>query len=99
MSDQPSDSCTAGVILTQNLAQENPQRDQRRIDSIQKTRLDVCQCFRNRLLREDVAKRQISVLQKLMSQESELLLKSSVMKITHRRGRLAGDGFMTDCIL
>jgi hypothetical protein len=50
--------------------------------------------MRNDLLREDIAERQISVLEKLTPQELHLLPKPSLVKIPHPCGRLAGDGFV-----
>ena len=63
------------MVRTQNLAQEDPQRDQRRIDAIQPTRIDRCQSLRDNPLREHIAEWQISVLKKLPPEETHLLLK------------------------
>jgi hypothetical protein len=80
------------MVCAQNLAYENPQRDQRRIDPVQPARTDGFQSVRNDLLREDAAERQLSILKKLTSEESDLLLKPSLVRIPHPCGLLAGDG-------
>ena len=71
------------MIRTQNLTQEDPQRNQRRIDPIQPAHIDCCQCLRDDPLGEHIAERQISVLKKLTSQKSHLLPKPSLARISH----------------
>ncbi len=92
MCDQAGHRPTTGMVLTQHLTEKNPQCDQRRIDSVQPANIDCRQCLRDDPLREDVAERQISVLQKLTSQEAHLLPKPSLVRILHPCGLLAGDG-------
>ncbi len=77
MSNQTSDRRPTRMVRAQDLAQEDPQRDQRRIDAVDPIGIDCCQCLRHDLLREHVRERQIRVLEKLASQKSDLSLKPS----------------------
>jgi hypothetical protein len=65
MSDQTGNGSATRMILAQHLAQEDPQRDQRRIDSIQPNRLDSCHRLHDDLLGENVGKWQLAILKKL----------------------------------
>jgi hypothetical protein len=88
---QAGDGRTTGMVGAQYLTQEHPKRDQGRVNSVHPERLDRCQCLRDDLLREDVGAWQISVLKILPSQDSDLLPKPSLVRITHSRGlRLMG---------
>src|ERR1043165_3356356 len=92
MGNQAGDCRAARVVRAQNLTQENPQSNERRINPIQPARANRCQRFSNKLLGEDIPERQISVLEKLMPQKIHLLPKPSLVKIPHSRGLLAVDG-------
>src|ERR1700676_177760 len=71
------------MVRTQDLPQKDPERDQRRIDSVHPERIDRGQCPRHNLLREDVAEWQISVLNKLTPQKTDLLAKPSLVRMMH----------------
>jgi hypothetical protein len=91
MGDQASDCRAAGMICTQDLTQKDPQRDQWRIDPVQPARADRCQRLSDEILRENVAERQVAVLEKLPSKKTRLLPKPSLVRI-RILGLLAGDG-------
>jgi hypothetical protein len=65
MSDQTGDGGSARMVCTQDLSQEDPQRNQRRKDSVQPVLAERGQRLGNNLLRKDVGKGQIYVLTKL----------------------------------
>jgi hypothetical protein len=94
MGHQSRHGCSTGMICTQNLAEKDPQCDQRRIDSVQPADTECFQCLRDKLRGQDVAQWQLFILQKLMPQKVDLLLKSSVTRMPHLNGLLAGDGFV-----
>jgi hypothetical protein len=75
MSDQPGDRRTTRMVRTQNLTQENPQRDERRIDPIQPAHIDRCQRLCDAPLGEHTAEWKVSILKKLPPQETRLLPK------------------------
>src|SRR5256885_9934871 len=94
MSHQSHHCCTPRMICTENLAEKDPQCDQRRIDSVQPVDAECFQCLRDKLRGQDVAQWQLSILQKLLPQKVDLLLKPSATRIPHLNGLLAGDGFV-----
>jgi hypothetical protein len=55
MSDQASNGGATGMILAQHLTEKDPQRDERRIDPVEPTRLDCLHCLRDHLVRKDIA--------------------------------------------
>ena len=57
MGDQARDSRTTGMVSTQNLAQEDPERDQGRIDPVPPECLDRGHRLGDDLLRKDIGKR------------------------------------------
>jgi hypothetical protein len=77
MGDQAGDRRATRMIRTQNLTQENPQRNQRRKDSVQPVRAERCQRLGNDLLRKDIGEGQIAILKKLAPQKLNLLPKPS----------------------
>ena len=79
MRDQPSDCSAARMVGAQDLAQEHPQRHQRRIDSIEPTDVDCCQCLRDDPFGKNIGERQVTVLQELTTQKTRLLLEPSVV--------------------
>jgi hypothetical protein len=76
------------MVRTQNLAQENPKSDERRINPIQPACVDRCQRLSDDPLGQHIAEGQISVLQKLLPQETHLLPKPSVVRIAHLEASL-----------
>ena len=85
------DCRTAGMVCAQNLTQEDPQRNQRRIDPVDPVLADRCRRLRDELLREDIAERQI-----LRPGETDALgispvAERSLVRTPHRCGLLAGD--------
>jgi hypothetical protein len=89
MGDQACDRRSTARVRAKDLPQEDPQRDQRRIDSVHPERIDRCQRLLDDLLRKDVAERQISVLKKLTLQKLHLMPKPSLVGMMHPRGLLA----------
>lgn len=85
---QSRDGCRAGLIRSQDLAEKDPQRDQRRVDPVFPAGLDRYQRPPDRGLREDVAERQFRILEVLASQECQLLTKSSLAIMDHPWGLL-----------
>ena len=83
MRNQTRDGRTTGMVRAQDLAQEDPQRDERRIDAVHPIDIHCCQCLRDDRLREHIRERQVRVLEKLSSQKSDLSLKPSLVTITH----------------
>jgi hypothetical protein len=77
------------MIRAHDLAQKDPERNYRRIDSIIPNKAGCCQCLLDDLFREQIAERQITVLKKLAAQKSDLLLKPTLVTIAHRLGLLA----------
>ena len=67
MGNQSRDGRTAGMVRAQDLSQEDPKRDQGRVDPIHPERLDCRQRLGDDLLRKDIRERQVSVLKKLPS--------------------------------
>jgi hypothetical protein len=65
MDDEAGDCRAARVVRAQHLAQKNPERDERRIDSILPEYADRRECLSDQFFRENIRERQISVLQKL----------------------------------
>ena len=88
MSNQASDGCTTGMILAQYLRQEDPQRDQRRINSVEPDDAQRFQCLRYRSLSQHVRERQLAVLQELTPKKTHLLTESSVIRNRHREASL-----------
>jgi hypothetical protein len=93
MANQAGDGCAAGMIGTQDLSQEDPQRDQRRKDAVQPP-ADRGQRLLNDLFREDISERQMAVLKKLTPKNAHLFTKRTLVKIPHSGGLLGGDGII-----
>ena len=55
------------------LAQEDPQRDERRIDPVEPDNIQCFQCLRHRTFRQYIREWQVAVLQELPSQKTHLL--------------------------
>ena len=72
------------MIRAQHLTEEDPQRDQRRVDAILPYAFDRCQCLRDDLVRQSITKWQVTVLKKLTPEKPHLFAKPSVVRITHR---------------
>jgi hypothetical protein len=65
MGNQASNSRTTGMILAQYLPEEYPQRNKRRINSVEPGKV---QCFHSllyRALRQNIRERQFAILQEL----------------------------------
>ena len=92
MSDQARDGRTTGMILAQHLAQEDPQRNQRRIDPVEPDNIQCFQCLHYRILRQYIGEWQVAILQKLPSQKTHLFAKSAVDRKRHRKASLPGMG-------
>ena len=88
MSNQASDGRTTGMVLAQYLRQEDPQRDQRRINSVEPDDAQRCQCLRYRSLGQHISERQFAILQELPPQKTHLLTESSVIRNRHREASL-----------
>jgi hypothetical protein len=84
MGNQMGNRRTTGRVPAQNLAQEDPQRDQWRIDPVLPTPFDCLQCWHNAFRCEDIAEGEPAFLEKLTPQESELMAKPTFAKTTHR---------------
>jgi hypothetical protein len=67
------------MIGAEDLAQEDPQYHQRRVDAVEPDDVDCCQCLRDDPFRENICERQIAVLQKLTPQETRLSLKPPIV--------------------
>ena len=78
MSDQARDGRATGMILAQHLPEEHPQRDQRRINSVEPDDVQCFQCLRYSTFGQYISERQVAVLQKLPPQKTHLFAKSSV---------------------
>jgi hypothetical protein len=63
------------VIGAQHVAEKNTQRDERRIDAINPADRQRCQRLFDQIRAEDVAEREIAILQELMLQMLDLLPK------------------------
>jgi hypothetical protein len=94
MGDQAGDGSTTARVGTEDLAQEDPQRDQRGKDPVPPNHLNRRQRTRDYCLGEDVGERQIAVLKELTAEKSNLLLKPTLFAIRHPRGLLLGDGYV-----
>src|SRR6478752_3501350 len=88
MINQASDGRTTGMVLAQHLAQGDPQRDQRRINSVEPDDVQRFQCLRYRSLSQHVRERQLAVLQELTPKKTHLLAKSSMITKRHREASL-----------
>ena len=89
MGDQAGDGRAAGMVGTQNLAQEDPQRDQRRIDPVEpSTRRSLSVLARRYSSERTLLNGKRSVLKKLTPQKTHLLLKPSVVRISHPEASL-----------
>jgi hypothetical protein len=84
------------MVRTQDLPQEDPQRDQWRVDSVHPKPLDRLQCSLDEVFREDVGERQVAVLKELTPQKTDLLAKPTLVRMTHPCGLLAADGFVRE---
>lgn len=71
------------MVSAENLAQKDPQRNQRRKAPIQPVLAELCQRLTNTLLRQDVGEGQIPVLKKRMRQELNLLSKPFLVRMAH----------------
>jgi hypothetical protein len=92
MGDQPSHGRTAGMVGAKNLSQEHPERHKWREDSVVPTEVDFFDDICEALCRKDLGERETTFLKKLLSQEVDLLTKSSLTEKSHLTGLLACDG-------
>src|SRR5262249_6183386 len=83
-----------GMVGTEDLPQEDPQRDERRIDALHPEATDRGQGALDEILGEHVGERQIPFLQELPAQETGLLPKPPVVTLAHAWGLLATDGLL-----
>jgi hypothetical protein len=97
MGNEAGDGRAAGVVRAQDLAQKDPERDERRIDSVFPNYADRRESLCNEVFGENIGERQISVLQKLASQKLHLVPKSSLVRMAHA-GLLASDGVVASTI-
>ena len=74
--DQAGDGGAAGVVGTEDLAQEDPKRNQGGEDPVQPAG-ESGQRLREDLLGEDVGERQVAVLKELPSEEVQLITKGT----------------------
>jgi hypothetical protein len=88
MSNQARDGRTTGMVLAQHLAQEDPQRNQRRIDPVEPDNIQCFQCLRYSILRQYIGEWQVAILQKLASQKTHLFAKPSLVRKQHREASL-----------
>src|SRR5215472_10228355 len=79
------------MVRAEDLAQENPERDQRGEDPVQPAG-DGGQCLGDGLLGEDLGKRQVAGLKKLAPEKLDLLPKPPLVRMAHPCGLLATDG-------
>jgi hypothetical protein len=86
------------MVRTQYLTQENPQRDERRIDPIQPAHIDRCQRLRDDPLSEHIGERKASILKKLPPQEPRLVPKQSLVRISHPWAALPVMGVLPNTI-
>ena len=91
--DQAGDSGAAGVIGTQDLSEKDPQRDQGGEDAVEPAG-HRGQCLGDGLLGEDVGERQVTVLKELTFEKLHLLLEPLLVRMAHRWGLLAVDGYV-----
>src|SRR5205814_5319459 len=89
--DQAGDRGAAGVVCTEDLAQEDPKRNPWGEDPVQPAG-DGGQRLRDDLLGEDVGERQVAVLKELPSQGADLFAERGGVARAHARDLLAGDG-------
>ena len=83
MGDEAGDGGAAGVVGTEDLAQEDPKRNQWGEDPVQPAG-EGGQRLRDDLLGQDVGERQVAVLKELPSEEVHLITKGASVRMTHR---------------
>ena len=91
MGDQAGDGGPAGVVGAEDLAEEDPQGDQRGEDPVQPP-ADGGQGLGEDVLGEDVGERQAAVLEELPPQEGRLARGTTRGGVPHRGGLRAGEG-------
>src|SRR5262249_20148691 len=83
MGNQAGDRSAAGRIGTQDLAQENPEGDERSKDPVQPA-TERGQRLLDHLFGEDIGKRQLPILEKLPSEKADLIAQGASVRMMHR---------------
>lgn len=83
------------MIFAKHLSQENPQRYDWRIDAVEPNDLNRCHRLRDYRVRKQLAKRQVSILNKLLAEKLRLPPKPSVRDRSHRVAALPKEDVMT----
>jgi len=77
MRNQPGHRGTAGRVGAEHLSQEHPECHEWRVDAVVPACASRCKCLRDNFRREHVRERQVSVLEKLLSEKTQLPLNPS----------------------
>src|SRR5262249_4401511 len=81
------------MVGTQDLTQEDPERDQRGKDAVQPA-AERGQRLGDHFLRENLGERQVAVLKELAPEETRLGAKGPWVSMPHLLGLLAGKGWV-----
>jgi hypothetical protein len=71
------------MVRVQNLAQENPQRNQRRKNPVQPVLIELGQSLAYNLFRQNASERQIPILKETPPQELNLVPNPSLIRMAH----------------
>jgi hypothetical protein len=81
--NESSDSGPAGVIGTHDLAEKDPQRYQRCVDTLVPSDFNRVQCLLDSFTRQDVGEGSLTILKKLPSEKIELTPEQTLVTIPH----------------
>jgi hypothetical protein len=91
MGEQAGDGGAARMVGTQDLPEEDPERDQRGEDPIHPT-AQRGQRLCDHVFREGIGERQLAVLEELAAEETHLGAKGTGVRMRHLGSLLAGKG-------
>lgn len=94
MGDESGHGRSTGMVRTEHLPQEHPERDQGRVEAVLPRNINFLKRWRDRFFGEHICKWEVALLKKLTAQKSELFPKPTLAKIPHPEASLAGDGWI-----